>query len=127
MKTEQLTLLAVVDEKKVRKAVVKELKRFKALRVAIKNKDEQIAEGVENPFPKIVDKEKVNRLKAKQIDRALEFALDEIEREIIEKKYLSPNRIKDINLYMDLGLTKDQFYEHKRQAIFLIATALNIV
>ncbi|MBP0725949.1 ArpU family transcriptional regulator [Bacillus sp. RG28] len=124
---EQLSLLEVVDEKKVRRTVVKELKRYKALRVAVTNKDEQANEEMNNLFPSIIDKEKEKRLKVRQIDRALKFALDEIEREIIEKKYLSPNRVKDINLYMDLGLTKDQYYEHKRQAIFLIATALNIV
>jgi ArpU family phage transcriptional regulator len=124
---EQLSLLEVVDEKKVRRMVVKELKRFKALRVAVTNKDEQANEGMDNLYPKLIDKEKEKRIKVRQMDRALKFALDEIEREIIEKKYLSPNRVKDINLYMDLGLTKDQYYEHKRQAIFLIATALNIV
>ncbi|PET75082.1 hypothetical protein CN514_04740 [Bacillus sp. AFS001701] len=86
-----------------------------------------MAEGIVNPFPKIVDKEKEKRFKVKQMERALEYALDDIEREIIEKKYLSPNRIKDINIYPELGLNKDQFYEYKRQAIFSIAEALNIV
>lgn len=82
---------------------------------------------MENPFPKIMDKEKEKRFIVKQMERALEYALDDIEREIIEKKYLSPNRIKDINIYPELGLNKDQFYEYKRQAIFSIAEALNIV
>ncbi|WP_430509326.1 ArpU family phage packaging/lysis transcriptional regulator [Gottfriedia solisilvae] len=123
----QLTLFEPVDEKKVRKAVVKQLKLFKALRIAIINKDEQIAEGLRDPFPKIVDKEKEKRFKVKQMERAIQYALDDIEREIIEMKYLSPNRVKDINLYMDMGLTMDQYYEHKRQAIFALAEALNIV
>ncbi len=127
MNIEQLSFIDEIDEKKVRKAVIKQLKRFKALRVAVQNKDEQLAEGVVNLFPKIVDKEKEKRFKVKQMERALEYALDEIEREIIEKKYLSPNRIKDINIYPELGLNKDQFYEYKRQAIFSIAEALNIV
>ncbi|QKE74756.1 ArpU family transcriptional regulator [Arthrobacter citreus] len=127
MNIEQLSFIDEVDEKKVRKAVIKQLKRFKALKVAVQNRDEQLAEGVTNPFPKIVDKEKEKRFKVKQMERALEYALDDIEREIIEKKYLSPNRIKDINIYPELGLNKDQFYEYKRQAIFAIAEALNIV
>ncbi|PEJ48229.1 ArpU family transcriptional regulator [Bacillus sp. AFS002410] len=127
MNLEQLAFFEAIDEKKVRKAVVKQLKQYKALRVAVQNKDEQTSEGKINLFPMIVDKEIEKRLKVKQVERALEYALDEIEREIIKYKYLAPNRIKDINLYMDLGLTKDQYYEHKRQAIFSLATALNIV
>ncbi|PET77582.1 ArpU family transcriptional regulator [Bacillus sp. AFS001701] len=127
MNIEQLSFIDEIDEKKVRRAVIKQLKRFKALRVAVQNKDEQIAEGVENPFPKIVDKEKEKRFKVKQMERAIEYALDDIEREVIEKKYLSSSRVKDINLYLDLGITKDQYYEHKRQAIFALAEALNII
>ncbi|MFB7142050.1 ArpU family phage packaging/lysis transcriptional regulator [Gottfriedia sp. NPDC056225] len=127
MNVEQLSFLDEVDEKKVRKAVIKQLKQFKALRVAVQNKDEQIAEGVENPFPKIVDKEKEKRFKVKQMERALIYALDDIERSIIVRKYLSSNRDKDINIYMDLGINKDQFYEYKKHAIFSIAEALNIV
>ncbi|SFD44442.1 ArpU family phage packaging/lysis transcriptional regulator [Bacillus sp. UNCCL81] len=127
MNTEQLLFIDEIDEKKIRKAVIKQLKRFKALRVAVQNKDEQLAEGVENPFPKIFDNEKEKRLKVKQMERALEYALDDIERTIIKRKYLSSNRDKDINIYMDLGINKDQFYEYKKQAIFSIAEALNIV
>lgn len=123
----QRSFLDEVDEKIVRKEVVKHLKQYKAMRVAVQNKDEQIAEGVENLFPKIVDKENEKRFKVKQMERALVYALDDIERMIIVRKYLSPNKIKDINIYPDLGLNKDQFYEYKRQAIFSIAEALNIV
>ncbi|PSK01149.1 ArpU family transcriptional regulator, partial [Brevibacillus porteri] len=37
---EQLSFLEPVDEKEVRKAVVKALKEYKALRVAVQNKQE---------------------------------------------------------------------------------------
>ncbi|QKE72675.1 ArpU family transcriptional regulator [Arthrobacter citreus] len=127
MNVEQLSFLNDIDEKKVRKAVIKQLKRFKAIRVAVQNKDEQLTEGVIDPFPIIFDNEKEKRLKVKQVERALLFALDDIERTIIERKYLSSNREKDIHIYMDLGINKDQFYEYKKQAIFSIAEALNIV
>ncbi|MFA4135192.1 MULTISPECIES: ArpU family phage packaging/lysis transcriptional regulator [unclassified Brevibacillus] len=60
------------------------------------------------------------------MERALEYSLDEVERQIIEEKYLSTSRVKDINVYLDLGLTKDQYYTKKKEAIMQIATALGI-
>jgi ArpU family phage transcriptional regulator len=53
--------------------------------------------------------------------------LDEVERQIIEEKYLSPARVNEINVYLNLGLTKDQYYIKKREAIFQLATALRII
>ncbi|WP_309304450.1 hypothetical protein [Brevibacillus laterosporus] len=50
-----------------------------------------------------------------------------MERKIIEEKYLSPIRVNDINVYLDLGLTKDQYYIKKGEAISQIATALGII
>jgi ArpU family phage transcriptional regulator len=66
-------------------------------------------------------------MKVSQIERALKYTLDEIERRIIEEKYLGTARVKDITLYLDMGLTKDQYYAKKKEAIFQIATALGII
>ncbi|OAZ65826.1 hypothetical protein SRCM100169_01543 [Bacillus siamensis] len=66
-------------------------------------------------------------LTAKQMDRALENCLDEDERSILEKKYLSSRKIKDLEIMIELGLKRDKFYQVKRQAICNIATALGII
>ncbi|MED1915777.1 ArpU family phage packaging/lysis transcriptional regulator [Bacillus thuringiensis] len=124
---EQLSFLQPVNEREVRKAVVKELKSYKALRVAVQNKKEQEEKGIEQLFPRLQLSETQNELKAKQIERALEYSLDEVERQIFDEKYLSAARVKDINVYLDLGLTKDQFYTKKKEAIMQIATALGMI
>lgn len=123
----QLCLLPEVDEKKVRNTVIKELKEYKALRIAMQNKKELEEEGLEALFPSLGNKEKEKIIKFKQISRAMTHALDDTEREIIEKKYLGPSRVKDISVYIEMGITKDQYYILKKQAIFQIATALTIV
>ncbi|MCM3053685.1 MULTISPECIES: ArpU family phage packaging/lysis transcriptional regulator [Bacillaceae] len=120
-------LVQGIDERKVRNIVVKELKEFKALRIAMENKKEIEEEGLEILFPMLNNNEKEKIIKFKQINRAINEALDEIEREIIDKKYLSTTRVKDIELYLDMGITKDQYYMYKKQAIFQIATALRII
>lgn len=124
---EQLAMFPPVDEKAVRRVVAKELKKYKALRVAVKNKQEQAENGIVQLFPRLNPTEMANNLKAQQIERALQYSLDEIERKIIEEKYLCPTRVNDINVYLDLGLTKDQYYIKKREAISQIATALGII
>lgn len=120
-------LVQGIDERKVRNIVVKELKEFKALRIAMENKKEIEEEGLEILFPMLNNNEKEKIIKFKQINRAINEALDEIEREIIDKKYLSTTRVKDIELYLDMGITKDQYYMYKKQAILQIATALRII
>ncbi|NRQ56061.1 ArpU family phage packaging/lysis transcriptional regulator [Brevibacillus sp. HD1.4A] len=124
---EQLSFLQPVNEREVRKAVVKELKAYKALRVAVQNKQEQTEKGIDQLFPRLHESETKNDLKARQIERALQYSLDQIERKIIEEKYLSPARVNDINVYLDLGLNKDLYYIKKREAIFQLATALRII
>ncbi|MEH7122097.1 ArpU family phage packaging/lysis transcriptional regulator [Bacillus sp. JJ1773] len=123
----QLSLLPEVDEKKVRSTVIKELKEYKALRIAMTNKKEIEDEGIEKLFPTLGNKEKEKLIKYKQINRAITQALDDTERQIIERKYLGPSRVKDITVYMDMGITKDHYYICKKQAIFQIATALTII
>ncbi|MDH4619818.1 ArpU family phage packaging/lysis transcriptional regulator [Brevibacillus sp. AY1] len=124
---EQLSFLQSGNEREVQKAVVKELKAYKALRVAVQNRQEQTENGIDQLFPRLHHSETKTELKAKQIERALEYSLDEIERRILEEKYLSPSRVNDINIYLDMGLTKDQYYTKKKEAIFQIATALSII
>jgi ArpU family phage transcriptional regulator len=123
----QMSLFSDVDDKEIRRVVARLLKQYKAYRVAFQNKVEQDAEGIDQLFPMLNDVEKEKFLFVKQIDRALENALNEIEREIIQRKYLDNHRVKDIDVYLDLGLTKDQYYIHKKYAINLIATALRII
>lgn len=122
-----MSLFSDVDDKEIRRVVARLLKQYKAYRVAFQNKLEQDAEGIDQLFPMLNDVEKEKFLFVKQIDRALENALNEIEREIIQRKYLDNHRVKDIDVYLDLGLTKDQYYIHKKYAINLIATALRII
>ncbi|RAT95943.1 ArpU family phage packaging/lysis transcriptional regulator [Brevibacillus sp. Leaf182] len=124
---EQLSFLEPVDEKEVRKAVVKALKEYKALRVAVQNKQERQEKGIDQLFPRLQKSESTNELKARQIERALQYSLDEVERQIIEEKYLSTSRVKDINIYLEMGLDKDRYYESKKEAIAQIAKALGII
>lgn len=124
---EQMAMFPPVDERAVRQAVAKELKAYKALRVAVQNRQEQEEKGIDQLFPRLQRSDAKNVLKARQIERALQYSLDEVERQIIEEKYLSPARVNDINIYLELGLTKDQYYSKKREAIIQIATALGII
>lgn len=124
---EQLSFLQTVNEREVRNAVIRELKAYKALRVAVQNKQELEEKGIGQLFPRLQPTETINELKARQIERALQYSLDEIERRIIEEKYLSTSRVKDINVYLELGLTKDQYYESKKDAIAQIAKALGMI
>ncbi|MEJ8547835.1 ArpU family phage packaging/lysis transcriptional regulator [Brevibacillus borstelensis] len=88
---------------------------------------EQAEKGIDQLFPRLQLSETKNEWKARQIERALQYSLDETERKIIGKKYLNPVRVSDIDVYLDLGLTKDQYYPKKKEAIFQIATALRII
>lgn len=123
----QLSIFPDVDEKEIRREVARQLKIYKAYKVAVENKIEQIKEGAEGIFPILNDEQTNKPIIVRQIDRALENALNDIEREVIERTYLAKNRTKDITVYMDMGLTKDQFYIYKGNAIKLIATALGII
>ncbi|WP_289136303.1 ArpU family phage packaging/lysis transcriptional regulator [uncultured Brevibacillus sp.] len=124
---EQMSMFPRIDERAVRQVVAKELKAYKALRVAEQNRKEQQEKGIEQLFPRLQASDTKNILKARQIERALQYSLDEVERQIIEEKYLSTSRVKDINIYLDLGMTKDQYYPKKKDAILQIATALGII
>ncbi len=126
MVAEQLTLLEPVDEKLVRKIVIKELKEYRALKVQVENKEECERTGLEL-FPSIRNSRHINELKVKQIDRALKNSLDQEELLIIEKAYLTSKRTKDIEIYLEIGVKKDTYYAMRNRALNRIATALGII
>ncbi|QII51585.1 ArpU family transcriptional regulator [Bacillus paralicheniformis] len=116
-----------IDEKEVRNTIIKELKRYKALKVQLENRKEREEAGMNNLFPQLRDQHSLNELKVCQMDRALKQSLDDDELKIIKAKYLSPQKIKDIEIYMEMGLKKDKYYQVKRRAIYNLATALGII
>ncbi|WP_241475242.1 ArpU family phage packaging/lysis transcriptional regulator [Priestia flexa] len=126
MFAEQLSFLEKVDEKEVRKIVIQLLKEYRTLKVQVENKKECVSVGVDL-FPSLRDSYNHNELKVKQIERALEQSLDDEELLIIEKKYLTSARIKDIEIYIQLGLKKDTYYDMKKRAMNRIATALGVI
>ncbi|WP_258729672.1 ArpU family phage packaging/lysis transcriptional regulator [Bacillus atrophaeus] len=126
MTAEQLSFMSSVDARAVRKIVIKELKDYRALKVQIENKRECESAGM-SLFPSLRDSHNINELKVKQMERALQNSLDDLERLIIEKKYLTASAVKDISIYMDLGIKKNTYYELKKRAIYRLATALGII
>ncbi|MGM0967153.1 MAG: ArpU family phage packaging/lysis transcriptional regulator [Bacillota bacterium] len=127
MGAEQLSLLPAIDEKQVRNALIKELKVYRALKVKEENRKEQEANGATGLFPSLRNQEVLNELKVRQIERALENSLDEIEQDIIRMKYLTPRVVKDLEVCEELGLKKDRYYKLKKQATFNLSTALGII
>jgi ArpU family phage transcriptional regulator len=127
MGAKQLAFLMEVNEKEVQDIVVEELKNYRALKVQMENKKEREEAGIIDLFPSLRQADKINELKVKQIDRALQHSLDATERTIIEQKYLDSKEKTDLHIYTDLGMKKGKYYEKKRAAIFRIATALGIV
>ncbi|MGN7945788.1 ArpU family phage packaging/lysis transcriptional regulator [Bacillus sp. 22446] len=127
MGAEQLCLLPGIDEKQVRNALIKELKVYRALKVLEENRKEQEANGATGLFPSLRNQEVLNELKVRQIERALENSLDEIEQDIIRMKYLTSRVVKDLEVCEELGLKKDRYYKLKKQATFNLSTALGII
>ncbi|TNP10773.1 ArpU family transcriptional regulator [Bacillus tropicus] len=126
---EQLAFLPKLDretEKKVQKEVVSILKEYRALKIFFENEAEQQQEGI-SLFPEIRNTKRVNQIKFKQVDKALKHCLDEDEVKIIEMKFLSNKKLKDDFIYNELLIKKDSFYEKKKNAIRLIATALGMI
>ncbi|MEC2039645.1 ArpU family phage packaging/lysis transcriptional regulator [Bacillus altitudinis] len=127
MTVEVLHLLTEVNEKQVRQTLINELKLYKALKVKQENLDEQKANGILTLFPRLKDQNVCSELKVRQIERALEYSLDEIEQDIIRMKYLTSRMVKDLKVCEELGLKKDRYYELKKQATFKLSTALGII
>lgn len=123
----QLSFFEDIDEKEMRRLVVKELKNYKALCVRMKNQEEQAQAGCVVLFPKMKGDDKNHEIRFKQIERTLQNALDKDQRQIIELKYLGSEKVKDSYVYNELMMRRDNFYENKKVAIRLIATALGII
>jgi len=86
--TNQLCLIPEVNEKQVRQTLINELKLYKALKVKQENLNEQKENGVFTLFPRLRDQNVCSELKVRQIERALEYSLDEIEQDIIRSTLL---------------------------------------
>ncbi|MCK6164051.1 ArpU family transcriptional regulator [Bacillus pumilus] len=127
MTVEVLHLLPEVNEKQVRQTLINELKLYKALKVKQENLDEQKANGILTLFPRLKDQNVCSELKVRQIERALDYSLDEIEQDIIRMKYLTSRMVKDLEVCEELGLKKDRYYKLKKQATFKLSTALGII
>ncbi|MFB5590500.1 MULTISPECIES: ArpU family transcriptional regulator [Bacillus cereus group] len=122
---EQLAFLPIMDkemEKKMQKEVVSILKEYRALKARFENEVEQQQEGI-SLFPEIRNTRHVSNIKFKQIDKALQYVLDEI----IKMKYLNGEKLKDSFIYTELSMKKDYFYYKKKNAIRLIATSLGMI
>ncbi|MCI4126482.1 ArpU family phage packaging/lysis transcriptional regulator [Bacillus haynesii] len=122
-----MAFLPPIDEKEVRSTIIRGLKRNKALKVPLENRKEREAVGINNLFPQLRDQHSLSELKVCQMNRALKQSLDTDELKIIQEKYLSSKKIKDIEIYMEMGLKKDKYYQVKRQAIYNLVTALGII
>lgn len=122
-----MTVVCAVTEKEIQKAVIKDLKDYKALRVKFENIREREEVGAINLFPRLTQVETFDELKAKQIEKSLK-SLDSIERKIVEIKYLNTydNEPTDLEIYLSLGLKKDKYYFKKSKALRHLAKALGI-
>lgn len=127
MGAKQLELFEPINEKAVQMTVIRELKLFKALKVQIENRKEREAAGMGQLFPSLRSQQQANEMKFRQMKRALDHSLDEEERKIIEMKYLSSTKMKDVTIYLELGLKKDPYYDRKKSALLNLATALGII
>ncbi|ALQ66555.1 ArpU family phage packaging/lysis transcriptional regulator [Bacillus thuringiensis] len=126
---EQPILLSIMDketEKKIQKVVISILKEHRALKVRFGDEIGQQQGGI-NLFPEICNTKQINQMKYRQVEKALKYSLDEDERNIIEMKYLSDQKLRDNYIYNELLIKKDSYYEKKKNALRLIATALGVI
>lgn len=113
-------------EKKIQKVVISILKEHRALKVRFGDEIEQ-QQGEINLFPEICNTKQINQMKYRQVEKALKYSLDEDERNIIEMKYLNDQKLRDDYIYNELFIKKDSYYEKKKNALRLIATALGVI
>lgn len=66
------------------------------------------------------------QLQVQRIDNALQV-LSEKERKLIEARYFDPNEPVDGWIYDQLGWSQASYYRVKRQAIYKLALALNMI
>ena len=103
------------------------MKLYKALKVKQENLDEQKANGILALFPKLRNQNVCSELKVRQIERALEYSLDEIQQDIIRMKYLTSRMVKDLEVCEELELKKDRYCKLKKQVTFKLSTVLGII
>lgn len=128
MKTvQQLSLFEKIEHKHIQNIVITELKDYKAIKVKLENLKERTCKGAPDLFPSFRNISSLNELKVKQIERALKYSVDNIERRILEMKYLGPYEVNDLEVYLELGLKKGKYYSKKKSAINRFATALGII
>ncbi|SCC55530.1 ArpU family phage packaging/lysis transcriptional regulator [Bacillus wiedmannii] len=120
----QLTLSPDIDDKKVQKDVVSVLKEYRALKMRFSNDVEKEGNSL---FPELSDSRNMSKWKVQQVEKALNNLLDGDERNIVERKFLTIERVKDSDVYHDLLPKKTYFYEKKQSGVKLIATALRII
>ncbi|HDR7926316.1 TPA: DUF1492 domain-containing protein [Bacillus paranthracis] len=108
--------------------VIKALQDYRVLKVKFHNLQEKSAFGVELLFPELRDSSNdVKYLRYIQIKRALEEALDEDERRILEMKYMNTKSLNDDYIYTVIGIKRATFYRKKKSAINNFADAINII
>ncbi|WP_436866644.1 ArpU family phage packaging/lysis transcriptional regulator [Bacillus fungorum] len=118
----------LVNGDKILEEVIKALQDYRVLKVKFHNLQEKSAFGVELLFPELRDSSNdVKYLRYIQIKRALEEALDEDERKILEMKYMNTKILNDDYIYTVIGIKRATFYRKKKSAINNFADAINII
>jgi len=72
-----------------------------------------------------VDTEERMREMADQVERAV-GRLGELERQIIEKRYLKDEEVYDYNVYSELHMSERKYYRLKSKALFKLAFMLRL-
>ncbi|WP_439876950.1 ArpU family phage packaging/lysis transcriptional regulator (plasmid) [Bacillus mycoides] len=118
----------LVTEDAIREEVIKALQDYRVLKVKFHNQQKRAALGAELLFPELRpqgnDKKYIRYI---QIKRALEEALDEDERKILEMKYMNTKILNDDYIYTVIGIKRATFYRKKKSAINNFADAINII
>lgn len=120
-------MAAPVTDKQIQKEVIDNLREYRALKVKLTNLKEREELGAGDLFRPLVENSFLSELKVSQIERALAESLDNMERSIIEMKYLSVKERNDEEIYFELGLKRGKFYEKKGAALKTLATAIGII
>ncbi|EEL78797.1 Phage transcriptional regulator, ArpU family subfamily [Bacillus cereus AH1271] len=110
--------------------VIKALQKYRVLKVKFHNKQEREELGVDILFSELRviraedPEERRKYIQYTQIKRALEEALDEDERKILEMKYMNTSKVNDDYIYTIIGISRATFYKKKKKAVINFADAL---
>ncbi|WP_319618413.1 ArpU family transcriptional regulator [Bacillus cereus group sp. BfR-BA-01700] len=111
--------------------VIKALQIYRVLKVKFHNKQERKELGVDILFSELRvtrvedPEERKKYIQYIQIKRALEEALDEDERKILEMKYMNTTKLNDDYIYTIIGIKRRTFYRKKKTAIKNFVNALS--